>query len=98
MGLVFLFYLNFRKLQHGTGIFLKFVKFTISEFQYPSSAPMKVKFGLKKPTVANNFPHWMSAASIAVMATSGERHEGRRAWCCLQVKLCDPCLSALYVP
>jgi len=38
---------------------------------------MKVKFGLKKPTVANNFPHWMSAASIAVMATSGERHEGK---------------------
>ena len=22
----------------------------------------------------------------------------RRAWCCLQVKLCDPCLSALCVP
>ena len=22
----------------------------------------------------------------------------RQAWCCLQVKLCDPCLSALYVP
>ena len=21
----------------------------------------------------------------------------RQAWCCLQVKLCDPCLSALYV-
>ena len=36
----------------------------------------------------------MSAASVAVVATSGERHEG---WCCLQVKLCDQCLSALYV-
>ena len=22
----------------------------------------------------------------------------RQAWCCLQVKLCDPCLSALCVP
>ena len=22
----------------------------------------------------------------------------RQAWCCLQAKLCDPCLSALYVP
>jgi len=22
----------------------------------------------------------------------------RQAWCCFQVKLCDPCLSALYVP
>ena len=22
----------------------------------------------------------------------------RQAWCCLRVKLCDPCLSALYVP
>jgi len=22
----------------------------------------------------------------------------RQAWCCLQLKLCDPCLSALYVP
>jgi len=22
----------------------------------------------------------------------------RQAWCCLQVKLCDPCLSALSVP
>jgi len=26
------------------------------------------------------------------------RRKGRRAWCCLQVKLCDPCLSALCVP
>ena len=22
----------------------------------------------------------------------------RQAWCCLEIKLCDPCLSALYVP
>jgi len=42
----------------------------------------------------------MSAASVAVVVTSGERHEGKalQAWCCLQVKLCDPCLSALCVP
>jgi len=38
----------------------------------------------------------MSAASVDVVVTSGERHEGK-AWCCLQVKLCDPCLSALCV-
>jgi len=40
----------------------------------------------------------MSAASVAVVVTSGERHEGKAAWCCLQVKLCDPCLSALCAP
>jgi len=30
------------------------------------------------------------------MAPSGERLRGKRqVWCLLQVKLCDPCLSAL---
>ena len=38
-------------INYGTRIFLKFVKLTISEFQYPSSAPMKEKFGVEKPTV-----------------------------------------------
>ena len=40
----------------------------------------------------------MSAAAVAVVATSGERsrRKGRR-WCYLQVKLCDPRLSALSV-
>jgi len=33
----------------------------------------------------------MSAAAVAVVATSGERHEGRQA------TLCDPRLSALSV-
>ena len=28
----------------------------------------------------------------------GDPAPPRQAWCCLQVKLCDPCLSALYVP
>ena len=41
----------------------------------------------------------MSAALVAVVVTSGERHEGKAgmvlfAW----VKLCDPCLSTLCVP
>jgi len=40
----------------------------------------------------------MSAASVAVVVTSGEATKERQAWCCLQVKLCDPCLSALCVP
>jgi len=39
----------------------------------------------------------MSAASVAVVVTSGERHEGKAGMVLLQVKLCDPCLSALYV-
>ena len=40
----------------------------------------------------------MSAASVAVVVTSGERHEGKAGMVFLQVKLCDPCLRALYVP
>jgi len=36
----------------------------------------------------------MSATSVAVVNATKER----QAWCCLQVKLCNPCLSALYVP
>jgi len=42
----------------------------------------------------------MSAASVAVVVTSGERHEGKAGMVLfvLQVKLCDPCLSALCVP
>jgi len=39
----------------------------------------------------------MSAASVVVVP-SGERLRGKGrhgAWCCLQLKLCDPCLSAL---
>jgi len=36
----------------------------------------------------------MSAAAVAVVATSGERHEGKAG----VVKLCDPRLSALSVP
>ena len=42
---------------YGTRIFLKFIKLTISEFQYPSSAPTKVKFGVKKPTVNYSAPN-----------------------------------------
>jgi len=37
----------------------------------------------------------MSSASVAVVVTSGERHEGKAG---LQVILCDPYLSALCVP
>jgi len=42
----------------------------------------------------------MSAAAVALVVTSGERHEGKAGMVLLllQVKLCDPCLSALYVP
>ena len=40
----------------------------------------------------------MSAASVAVVVTFGNATKERQAWCCLQVKLCDPCLSALCVP
>ena len=42
----------------------------------------------------------MSAASFVVVVPSGERSRRieRQAWCYLQVKLCDPCLSALCVP
>ena len=40
----------------------------------------------------------MSAASVAAVVTSGERSRRKgKAWCCLQVKLCDPYLSALSV-
>ena len=35
----------------------------------------------------------MSAASVVVVVTSGERHEGKAV-----MVLCDPCLSALCVP
>ena len=53
-------------------------------------------FGVDKWVVSCN---WLSAASVAVggdiwwMLT-----KERQAWCYLQVKLCDPCLSALCVP
>ena len=40
----------------------------------------------------------MCAAPVAVVVTSGERHEGKAGMVLLQVKLCDPCLSALCVP
>ena len=40
----------------------------------------------------------MSAASVAVVVTSGERHEGKAGMVLFAGKLCDPCLSALYVP
>ena len=42
----------------------------------------------------------MSAASVAVVVTSGERSQrkGRHGVIHLQVKLCDPCLGALSVP
>ena len=39
----------------------------------------------------------MSAAPVAVMVTSGERHEGKAGMVLFAVKLCDPCLSALCV-
>ena len=40
----------------------------------------------------------MSAASVAVVVTSGERHEGKAGMVLFAGKLCDPCLSALSVP
>ena len=42
----------------------------------------------------------MSAASVAVVVTSGKRHEGKAGMMLFAgtVKLCDPCLSALCVP
>jgi len=41
----------------------------------------------------------MSAALVAVVVTSGERHEGKAGMVLFAgKKLCDPCLSALYVP
>jgi len=40
----------------------------------------------------------MSAASVAVVVTSGERHEGKAGLVLFAGKLCDPCLSALCVP
>jgi len=40
----------------------------------------------------------MSAASVAVVATSGERHEGKAGMVLFAGKTVDPCLSALYVP
>jgi len=41
----------------------------------------------------------MSAASVAVVVTSGERHEGKAGMVLFAVKtaVCDPCLSALCV-
>jgi len=40
----------------------------------------------------------MSAASVAVVVTSGERHEGKAGMVLFAGKLCDPCLSALCAP
>jgi len=40
----------------------------------------------------------MSAASVAVVATSGERHEGKAGMVLFAGKTSDPCLSALCVP
>jgi len=40
----------------------------------------------------------MSAASVDVVVTSGERHEGKVGMVLFAGKLCDPCLSALDVP
>jgi len=39
----------------------------------------------------------MSAASVRGSAIWWTLTRERQAWCCLQVKLCDPCLSALRV-
>jgi len=39
----------------------------------------------------------MSAASVRGSAIWRTLTKERQAWCCLQVKLCDPCLSALGV-
>jgi len=40
----------------------------------------------------------MSAASVAVVVTSGERHEGKSGMVLFAGKVCDPRLSALCVP
>jgi len=40
----------------------------------------------------------MSAASVAVVVTSGERHEGKAGMVLFAGKTGDPCLSALCVP
>jgi len=40
----------------------------------------------------------MSAASVAVVVTSGERHEGKSGMVLFAGKVCDPHLSALCVP
>jgi len=40
----------------------------------------------------------MSAASAAVVVTSGERHEGKAGMVLFAGNMCDPCLSALCVP
>jgi len=40
----------------------------------------------------------MSAASVAVVVTSGERHEGKTGMVLFAGKVCDPRLSALRVP
>ena len=39
----------------------------------------------------------MSAASVAAVCHLVNATKERQAWCYLQVKLCDPCLSALSV-
>jgi len=39
----------------------------------------------------------MSAASVAVVVTTGERHEGKAGMVFAGTVNCDPCLSALYV-
>jgi len=40
----------------------------------------------------------MVAWSSGKTSVFGRRAKERQEWCYLQVKLCDPCLSALYVP
>ena len=40
----------------------------------------------------------MSGASVAVVVTSGECHEGKAGMVLFALKLCDPCLSALCAP
>jgi len=39
----------------------------------------------------------MSVASVRGSAIWWTLMKERQAWCCLQVKLCDPCLNALRV-
>ena len=41
-------------------------------------------------------PSVFNALHLMALSIGGERLRGKRqAWCLLQVKLCDPCLSAL---
>ena len=52
-------------------------------------------FGVDKWVLSCN--NSMSAASVRGSAIWWSLTKERQVWCCLQVKLCDPCLSALRV-